>query len=66
MNFNELKKIIYRKYAVTCAKIYYQLIENKAWIEEASKIKNKLNIVQNVLIQLKLNKDLHFRLKKIT
>ena len=38
---------------------------NKQLLIQLAK-KNKLNEVQNVLIQLKLKKDLHFRLKKIT
>lgn len=62
-DFNELKKIIYRKYAVTCAKIYYQLIENKAWIEEASKIKNKLKVFMKKQRSLvKLNEEWEFNM----
>ena len=43
-NFNELKKAIYKKYSVTCAKTYHHLLENKEWAEEAQKTKNKLKM----------------------
>ena len=41
-DFNELKKVVYIKYAVACAEMYYRLLENKNWNEEAQKIKSKL------------------------
>lgn len=43
-DFDEIKKIVYRNYAVACAKMYYRLLENKKWSEEAQKIKNKLKL----------------------
>ena len=43
-DFNELKKIIYRKYAVTCAKMYYRLLENENWAKEAQNLKNRLKL----------------------
>ena len=41
-DFNELKKTIYKNYAVACAKMYYRLLENENWANEAQEIKNKL------------------------
>ena len=41
-NFNKLKKELYRHYAVSCAKMYYRLLENKDWTEEAKKLKKEL------------------------
>lgn len=41
-NFNKMKKIVYRNYAVACAKMYYRLLENENWANEAQEIKNKL------------------------
>lgn len=43
-DFNELKKTIYKNYAVACAKIYYRLLENPNWSQEAQKIKNQLKL----------------------
>ena len=41
-NFTEMKKIVYRNYAVACAKMYYRLLENKNWSENARDLKKKL------------------------
>ena len=41
-DFNDLKKTIYKKYAVTCADIYYRLLENPEWAKEAQKLKSHL------------------------
>lgn len=43
-NFNKMEKIVYRNYAVACAKMYYSLLENPKWSEEAQKIKNQLKV----------------------
>lgn len=42
--FNDMKKTVCKNYAITCAKMYYCLLENPKWSEEAKKIKNKLKI----------------------
>ncbi len=41
-DFNKIKKIVYRNYAIACAKMYYSLSENKEWDKEAQALKNKL------------------------
>ena len=41
-DFNNLKKTIYKKYAVTCADIYYRLLEKPEWSKEAQKLKSHL------------------------
>lgn len=43
-DFNKMKKIVYRNYTVACAKIYYRLLENKTWAEEAQNLKNRLKL----------------------
>lgn len=43
-NFNKLKKELYRHYAVSCAKMYYRLLESKNWTEEAQDLKNRLKL----------------------
>ena len=42
-DFEEMKKTVYRNYAVSCAKMYYRLLENTNWTNEAKKIKKKLH-----------------------
>ena len=37
-----MKKTIYKKYAVVCAEIYYHLLENPQWANEAQKLRNQL------------------------
>ncbi len=43
-DFNKIKKIVYRSYAVACANMYYRLLENKTWTKEAQDLKNKLKL----------------------
>ena len=43
-NFNKMKKIVYRNYAVACAEMYYRLLENKDWAKKAQKLKKKLKV----------------------
>ena len=43
-DFNKMKKIVYRNYAVACAEMYYRLLENKNWAEEAQNLKNRLKL----------------------
>ncbi len=43
-DFNKIKKIVYRNYAVACANMYYRLLENKTWVEEAQKLRKKLKV----------------------
>jgi len=39
---NKMKKIVYRNYAVSCAKFYYRLSENVETLQEAQNLKKKL------------------------
>lgn len=41
---NKIKKIVYRKYTIACAGMYYHLLENENWTEEAQKLKKKLKL----------------------
>lgn len=43
-DFNKMKKIVYKSYAMTCAKMYHRLLENKDWAEEAQKLKKNLHV----------------------
>ena len=46
-HFNRMKKIVYRNYAVACAKMYYRLLENKIWVKEAQELKRQLKLFMN-------------------
>lgn len=62
-NFNKMEKIVYRNYAVACAKMYYRLLDNQKWAEEASKIKSKLKVFMKRYGKLiKFNKDWQFNM----
>ena len=41
-DYNKMKKIAYRNYAVASAKMYYRLLENENWTEESKKLKKHL------------------------
>lgn len=41
-DLNEMKKTVYKKYAVICADTYYRLLEKPQWATEAKKLQNKL------------------------
>lgn len=43
-DFNEMKELVYKNYAVVCAKMYYCLLENPKWTDEAKKLKKKLKV----------------------
>lgn len=43
-NFKKMKETTSRNYAVACAKMYYRLLENKNWANEAQKLKTELKI----------------------
>lgn len=62
-DFNEIKKIVYRSYAVTCAKMYHRLSENKDWAEEAQKLKKKLKIfIRKKGKLIDFNENWHFNM----
>lgn len=61
--FNDMKKTVCKNYAITCAKMYYCLLENPKWSEEAKKIKNKLKIFIKKSGELtELNEDWEFNI----
>lgn len=37
-----MKKTVYKHYAIASAKMYYRLLENENWAEDAQKLKNNL------------------------
>ena len=39
-----MKKTLYENYALACAKMYYRLLENQNWTEDAKKLKKKLRV----------------------
>lgn len=41
-DFNKMKRIVYRNYAVACAKMYYPLSKNREWYKEAQVLKKRL------------------------
>ena len=60
---NEIKKTIYKKYAVVCADIYYRLLENPQWADEAKKLKNQLkDFMKNKGKLIELNEDWTFNM----
>ena len=60
---NEMKKTIYKKYAVVCADIYYRLLENSQWADEAKKLKNQLkDFMKNTGKLIELNEDWTFNM----
>lgn len=62
-DFNELKKAVYRKYAVTCAKTYYRLLENPKWAEEAQKLKKELKVfIEKKRKHIEFNEDWEFNM----
>ena len=62
-DFNKMKKIVYRNYAVACANMYYRLLKNENWAEEAQIIKEKLkNFMKNKRSYIELNADWEFNM----
>ena len=61
-DFNKLKKITYRNYAVACAKMYERLLENKDWTKEAQETKNKLKFFMKKKGKLIEFKDWQFNM----
>lgn len=62
-DFNELKKAVYRKYAVVCAKTYYCLLENENWANEAQKLKKKLKVfIRKKCKLIDFNEDWEFNM----
>ena len=62
-NFKNLKKELYRHYAVSCAKMYYRLLENENWAEEAQKIKEKLKVfIKKKRNLIEFNEDWEFNM----
>lgn len=41
-DYKKIKKIACKNYAVACANMYYHLLENELWAEEAKKLEKKL------------------------
>ena len=61
--FNKMKKTLYENYAVACAKMYYRLLENQEWTEEAKKLKKKLRaFFQKKRKFIKFNEDWVFNM----
>jgi glycosyltransferase involved in cell wall biosynthesis len=62
-DFNKIKKMVYDNYAVVCAKMYYRLLENQEWTEEAKKLKKKLRtFIQKKRRFINFNKDWVFNM----
>lgn len=62
-DFNEMKKTIYKKYALVCAEIYYSLRENPQWADETKKLKNQLkDFMKNKGKLIELNEDWTFNM----
>ena len=62
-DYDDLKKIIYKKYAVTCADIYYRLLENPEWVREAKKLKIHLKtFMKNEGKLIKFNEEWTFNM----
>lgn len=62
-DFTEMKKTIYKKYAVVCAEIYYRLSEKPQWSNEAQKLKNQLKkFMKNEGKLIEFNEDWTFNM----
>ena len=62
-DLNEMKKTIYKKYALVCAEIYYSLRENPQWADEAKKLKNQLkDFMKSKGKLIELNEDWAFNM----
>ena len=62
-NFNEMKKLVCRNYAIACAGMYCRINENKNYTEDAQKIKSKLKVFMKKNKKLmELNEDWQFNL----
>ena len=62
-DFNKIKKTVYKKYAIACVAMYYNISENENWTEEAQKIKNKLKaFIKNEKTFTELLEDSEFNM----
>ena len=62
-DLNEMKKTIYKKYALVCADAYYRLLAKREWANEAKKIKTHLKeFMKNKGKLIELNEDWTFNM----